>query len=265
MYSTRKLSDPHDKLTALSSVASYFATAGSESYAAGLWMADYVDQLSWIARGRARTSIAAKKRPEVWRAPSWSWASLDSNIAFRSQLFEGREILSYLQPQIINWQVEPVSQLARFGQLKSASLQMRGRVLKSRPHQRGEIHELKSTEATERSKSISDLGPGQLFFDMTIEGLMPAVSTIEGNEPWDDFVYCLLISIAVTNEVAAALSDNITGIEDDMVEELFCLALRQRSDGKYYRVGNFIPNPDYRSKGWIKAFEQAEETVITIV
>ncbi len=100
---------------------------------------------------------------------------------------------------------------------------------------------------------------------MTIEGLVPAVSTIAGNELWDGFVYCLLLSIAVTNEISAALSGNIAGIKDDIVEELFCLALRKRSDGKYYRVGNFIPNPNYRLKGWIEAFEQAEETVITIV
>ncbi len=111
MYSTRKLSDAHDKLTALSSVASYFAMAGNDSYAAGLWMADYVDQLSWIARGHPGAVIAAKKRPEVWRAPSWSWASLDSDIAFRSQLFEERKTLPYLQPQIISWRVEPILSL----------------------------------------------------------------------------------------------------------------------------------------------------------
>jgi hypothetical protein len=265
MYSTRKLSDPNDKLTALSSVASYFAAAGSKSYAAGIWMTQYIDQLAWISRSHPGAVFAAKKRPDVWRAPSWSWASLDSNIAFRSQLFEKRVIVPYLQPQVVEWRVEPVSQAARFGQLKSAFLKIRGRLLKSRPEAKGDKYELSTIESTEHPRHVPDLGPGLLSFDLMMKASPPVVSTIEGIEPCDDFVYCLLLAILVSSDVAATLPDNIMGIQDDKVEEVFCLALRQRSDGSFYRVGYFVVIPKDRSKGWITAFGQAEERTVTLV
>jgi hypothetical protein len=43
-------------------------------YLAGLWREDVESQLWWGADGKSRT------RPQSYRAPSWSWASIDSSV-----------------------------------------------------------------------------------------------------------------------------------------------------------------------------------------
>jgi hypothetical protein len=263
-YAKRKLTDPNDKLSALSSVASYFATTGSRSYAAGIWMTQYVDHLSW------KTTGGIAKRPEVWRAPSWSWASLDCPISFRTQEHEGLGIVTipYLRPQIVTWRVEPVFEAAHFGPLKSAFLQIRGRLLRSRPRKKKKGgYELRTIETPSYSRDMPELGPAWLFFDLEPEKGSP--STIQGIESWDDFVYGLLLRIDVDEKLSNQLFKNI-GIVEEKVDGLFCLALRQLPNGDFYRVGwvNIFPvdvYPELEGKGWLKAFEQAEEKIITIV
>ena len=259
-YAKRRLTDPNDKLSALSSVASYFATTGSSSYAAGIWMTQYIDQLAWITTG----GIA--KRPDVWRAPSWSWASLDCRISFWTQKMKGigRVTIPYLQPQIVTWRVEPVVGASRFGPLKSAFIQIRGRLLKSRPRKGKRGYELRSVEGY--SRDTSELGTASLWFDLEPEEGSPLVlSTIQGIEPWDDFVYCLLLRVDIDEKLAGQLSENMVGIKEEKIEEIFCLALRQLPNREFYRVGRVLVYPREGGIGWLKAFEEAEETTITII
>ena len=261
-YAKRRLTDPNDKLSALSSVASYFATTGSSSYAAGIWMTQYIDQLAWIRTARGHGSIA--KRPDVWRAPSWSWASLDCQISFWTHHMSGlgRVTISYLQPQIVTWRVEPVVGASSFGPLKSAFIQIRGRLLKSRPRKGKRRYELRSVEG--HSRDTSELGTAWLSFDLEPEECSP--STIQGIEPWDDFVYCLLLRVDVDEKLAGQLSENsVVGIEEEKIKEIFCLALRQLPNGDFYRVGHVEVFPDEEGIGWLKAFEKVEERTITII
>ncbi|KAI8948878.1 heterokaryon incompatibility protein-domain-containing protein [Xylaria longipes] len=82
MYSMRKLTLRDDKLPALSGLAAYFsrqlsvkscAMDLSNQYLAGLWSNDIIGELCWECRGGGI-------RPAEYRAPSWSWASLDGRI-----------------------------------------------------------------------------------------------------------------------------------------------------------------------------------------
>ncbi|KAH8732325.1 heterokaryon incompatibility protein-domain-containing protein [Phaeosphaeriaceae sp. PMI808] len=261
-YAGRKLTDPNDKLSALSSIASYFATTGSTSYAAGIWMSSFVDQLAWRAK-----SLGTTNRPKVWTAPSWSWASLNCPISFQSQDYDDRTTIPYLRPQLIKWHVEPFSEHSKFGQLKSACLQLSGRILKCMPkkHPDGVKRGYDLDLITADRSDIKDLGPVQLFFDHDIGHLPSDISTIQGIERWDSHIHCLLLRVEVNEQMASHLQENIVKIGDDKIEELFCLALRQLEGGEFYRVGFVAIHPDYRGKGWLAAFEQADERVITLV
>ena len=73
-YSGLELTRPSDRLPAFSGVATQMMRYRRSKYLAGLWLDSIVDDLIW------RTQ--APGRPEEWRAPSWSWASVSSTIAF---------------------------------------------------------------------------------------------------------------------------------------------------------------------------------------
>jgi len=79
-YSYRELTFPSDKLPAISGIASNFAAKSHSKYLAGLWQDNLVHDLFW------QSSDTATKSPE-YRAPSWSWASLDGRILWPSWRF----------------------------------------------------------------------------------------------------------------------------------------------------------------------------------
>lgn len=77
-YSRRHLTYGSDKLLALSRIANGMArTFKPEDYLAGLWRQGLPVSLLWY------TSDGAV-RTELYRAPSWSWASIDGQINFGS-------------------------------------------------------------------------------------------------------------------------------------------------------------------------------------
>jgi hypothetical protein len=94
-YSQRKLTKDSDKLPALSGLASFIANHTNDEYYAGLWRDHILEDLHWRVYvreevritcthdnpvyGRTLCSVVA---PTTYRAPSWSWASLDSHIKF---------------------------------------------------------------------------------------------------------------------------------------------------------------------------------------
>ncbi|KAH8158325.1 hypothetical protein CIB48_g9920 [Xylaria polymorpha] len=83
-YSMRALTIRDDKLPALSGLAAYFsgersvkysAVDLSNQYLAGLWSDDIISGLCWV-------SHISAPRLAKYRAPSWSWASVDGPIGY---------------------------------------------------------------------------------------------------------------------------------------------------------------------------------------
>lgn len=88
-YASLKLTVPGDKLIAISGLANDMKARlqqlkpGPHRYLAGLWEEKLMDTIAWNVRGRA-------KRALEYRAPSWSWASLDGRLSLIGRL-GGRE------------------------------------------------------------------------------------------------------------------------------------------------------------------------------
>jgi hypothetical protein len=88
MYSRMNLTEPRDKLIALSGIAQLMSTSvlGSKEepaeYVAGLWRKHLASQLLWrvepIFVRKDRSFQQPGRRPRVFRAPSFSWASVDA-------------------------------------------------------------------------------------------------------------------------------------------------------------------------------------------
>ena len=83
-YTQRKLTLGKDKLPALSGLAKYIATrtedSTSEDYIAGMWSESLKTDLLWESSWDDPDHLP--KRPSEWRAPTWSWASIDGPIVY---------------------------------------------------------------------------------------------------------------------------------------------------------------------------------------
>jgi hypothetical protein len=79
-YSCLDLSYEDDKLPALSGVAQLIQRTTNDTYLAGMGKRQLPMSLCWLTS--AQSSLTT--RPRRWRAPSWSWASLDGRIEYAS-------------------------------------------------------------------------------------------------------------------------------------------------------------------------------------
>ena len=83
-YTQRKLTLGKDKLPALSGLAKYIATrtknSTSEDYVAGMWSESLKTDLLWESSWDDPDHLP--KRPSEWRAPTWSWASIDDPVVY---------------------------------------------------------------------------------------------------------------------------------------------------------------------------------------
>ncbi|KAH7308975.1 heterokaryon incompatibility protein-domain-containing protein [Stachybotrys elegans] len=73
-YSNCALTFPDDRLQAFAGIADLFREATGDEYLSGLWRSNLLHLLDWWV-DQPRTRVSSK-----YRAPSWSWASLDGPI-----------------------------------------------------------------------------------------------------------------------------------------------------------------------------------------
>ena len=76
-YTKRELSVEADKLPAIGGIAAEIQRTTGVQYRAGLWQDNLLHDLMWYTQ--AREWLA---RPKEWRAPSWSWASVNCPVRY---------------------------------------------------------------------------------------------------------------------------------------------------------------------------------------
>ncbi|KUJ16762.1 HET-domain-containing protein [Mollisia scopiformis] len=79
-YSSRSITVASDKLPAVSGLARLCSKTTSDEYVAGLWKSDLLASLLWYTITWSGSQFSASS---VYRAPSWSWASLDAEVNMR--------------------------------------------------------------------------------------------------------------------------------------------------------------------------------------
>lgn len=82
-YSSRGLTKEKDRLPALEGLAEREMTLHRGKYLAGLWEMDLPSALLWqVNRELPECKVM---RPSMYRAPSWSWASVEGPVTYKSQ------------------------------------------------------------------------------------------------------------------------------------------------------------------------------------
>lgn len=123
-YTTRQLTVYTDLLPALSGMAARFATVLNDTYCAGLWRNDLQNGLAWLA---GDMNGGPQSRPSGYRAPTWSWASVDCTVRWWHRLWEVKHH-AVLHTRILSCEVEPVFPMAPFGEVKSGTIEIHGLV-----------------------------------------------------------------------------------------------------------------------------------------
>ncbi|KAH4038778.1 hypothetical protein HBH98_061620 [Parastagonospora nodorum] len=112
-YTTASLTRPSDKLIAISGVAQGLVSILGDEYCVGMWRRDLEIQLLWH-RGEDPTSYT---RPETYRAPSWSWASLDGSIVMNARHFDSSDLKAHIEDVVPVHKTEDSTGQVRHGYL----------------------------------------------------------------------------------------------------------------------------------------------------
>lgn len=131
-YSERQLNFPGDKLPAISALAQFFYQhnindgSGESEYLAGIWKKALPKALMWRTRSSDRNT-----RPAVYRAPSWSWASVDGPVDISGKNLDIVFVTRIRHIQLIRCGVTPVSPLAPYGAVSSGYIKLIGRMIQA--------------------------------------------------------------------------------------------------------------------------------------
>ena len=120
-YTGRDLSDQHDRLLAISGIASKLAEKSQDAYIAGMWYSHLPRALLW-----EMASSTSSGRPSPYRAPTWAWTSVDGKISFGM----GMNTMEDPDFRILSIDSEPTQRSARYGNLNHASITVRGWIRK---------------------------------------------------------------------------------------------------------------------------------------
>ncbi|KAF4455371.1 chromosome transmission fidelity [Fusarium albosuccineum] len=93
-YSHLRLTYPSDRLPAFSGLAEGIRRTTRQHYLAGLWRDTLLPDLCWVRRSN-------EDQAGQWRAPSWSWASVNGSIEYEKELYARQ-----LQPESFKSHVE---------------------------------------------------------------------------------------------------------------------------------------------------------------
>jgi hypothetical protein len=116
-YSGRHLTLPEDRLPALAGIAQELANCWGDVYIAGMWKNCLIYLLGWY-----RPRYIEKSKLEVSKyAPSWSWASVYSQVEFHLVVRPDAEVLQS--------SVQPLWHQALYGEVKCGRLEIRAKVI----------------------------------------------------------------------------------------------------------------------------------------
>lgn len=132
-YTTREFTYTSDKLIAIAAVANAMIRQHEgvpEDYFAGLWQWWLELDLCWHVSHNRQPPLSFKKtvRPddrEAWRAPSWSWASVDGPV-IRAYVDRKDEVMPLIR--LLDTSIVALHSGNRTGQLKHAALKAECRV-----------------------------------------------------------------------------------------------------------------------------------------
>ena len=165
-YTKCNLTMSNDKLVAISGIVKRLQPSFKTKYLAGLWRHDLLEHLLWHVESydEAKRPLVGEKRPE-YRAPSWSWASIDAPIVPRPSLNVDVKYMA----KIIKAHVTPVTEDIT-GQILNGHIRLRAPLFPVKVEKSTELGYLPLRWDWERLESTHDAVP-DVWPQSAVEGL----------------------------------------------------------------------------------------------
>lgn len=126
-YTLRSLTRGSDKLPALSGLASEFQGIVRSEYCAGLWKENLIEDLLWSSAPWLHNPVATPP-PIEYRAPSFSWASTDTQVRFEEHSADDRGSITHVS-KVLDVQIEQ-DEWNIFGSVgQSSKLKIKGPII----------------------------------------------------------------------------------------------------------------------------------------
>jgi hypothetical protein len=119
-YTERHLTYEKDKLVALAGLAGEIQAVTKDDYLAGIWRTNLVDGLLWTTYSESKAT-----RPAQYRAPSWSWASLNGPIDFKTTT----SVQESIAVTVLDWHIDNIGGNP-LGEVSGGILKLAGPVAK---------------------------------------------------------------------------------------------------------------------------------------
>ena len=244
-YSKRQLTYPDkDKLVAFASIPKSFADQFHSNYSAGFFQIDLPAGLLWTSQDRTR------RRALNYRAPSWSWASLDGEVTFNiaspliDSLIDPLDTRSTVLSKVYAVMVDLVNPNDAFGQIRSASLQVAGQL---EPIQ---LSTLSSIEV-DYIRIIRRLGSTWFIYYDDVEAR-------EIIDPHREIYLLPAVKYPATDRSSRRRGDRYDGLVLEKVKEttytrigVYSLTTIPREDSESDKVKDSLQLPDRRAiEGW---------------
>ncbi|KAF9479160.1 HET-domain-containing protein [Pholiota conissans] len=129
-YSDRKVGVPSDKLVALAMIAEMLQSLlkDSDEYVAGLWKQNLIEHILWETVPPLGIDGIHLPRPFGYRAPTWSWASIDGSVTVHTDLkFPDSNHDRSFKAEVIACVVIPKVENYPFGEIITAKLTLRAK------------------------------------------------------------------------------------------------------------------------------------------
>jgi hypothetical protein len=125
-YTARSLTVAADKFPAISGIASKIHKATSSGYLAGLWKGNLASDLLWSAPP-LESAKTYRFALEEWRAPTFSWASLDTPVTYTN--LDDEELESFAPAIALVASAVTPKGLNPLGTISDASITLRGSII----------------------------------------------------------------------------------------------------------------------------------------
>jgi hypothetical protein len=116
-YVHTKTTESKDKLVAISGIANHLRSILKDTYIAGMWRQNLESQLTWHHNDMTGRS----SRPKDYRAPTWSWASIDGTISTCEKRYTPLELKVSVEDVQLTYKTHDVT-----GEVDSGYLDLRG-------------------------------------------------------------------------------------------------------------------------------------------
>ncbi|KAF2794773.1 hypothetical protein K505DRAFT_241443 [Melanomma pulvis-pyrius CBS 109.77] len=138
VYSRTAITNPDDKLIALSGMARWMAhRIGTPDdpapYVAGLWRTHLASQLLWkiepVYRAIDSVFVHASTAPDGYRAPSFSWAAVDADKGHGITYAEVTDRDLFIEVEDVS--ITPTSTANEYGMISTGHIYLRGKLRKA--------------------------------------------------------------------------------------------------------------------------------------